>query len=99
MSCCGSSVLVISSAVSLLRLLVSCRWFYTVMTKVDWFDRVDHGDVIVAAQGAEVKDPSQVINAVERAGVGGTLNLTVNRRGALVNLRLVPGDMAVLRQG
>ena len=55
--------------------------------------------MIVAAQGAEVKDPSQVINAVERAGVGGTLNLTVNRRGALVNLRLVPGDMAVLRQG
>ena len=44
MSCCGSSVLVISSAVSLLRLLVSlCRWFYTVMTKVDRFDRVDHG--------------------------------------------------------
>ncbi|MCP9835400.1 MULTISPECIES: trypsin-like peptidase domain-containing protein [unclassified Cyanobium] len=57
------------------------------------------GDVIVAAQGAVVKDPSQVITAVERAGVGGTLNLTVNRQGATVNLRLVPGDMAVLRQG
>jgi S1-C subfamily serine protease len=57
------------------------------------------GDVIVAAQGAEVKDPSQVITAVERAGVGGTLNLTVNRQGATLNLRLVPGDMAVLRQG
>lgn len=57
------------------------------------------GDVIVAAQGAVVKDPSQVITAVERAGVGGTLNLTVNRQGATVNLRLVPGDMALLRQG
>ncbi|WP_216921877.1 trypsin-like peptidase domain-containing protein [Synechococcus sp. CCAP 1479/9] len=57
------------------------------------------GDVIVAAQGAVVKDPSQVINAVERAGVGGTLNLTVNRQGAMVNLRLIPGDMALLRQG
>jgi S1-C subfamily serine protease len=57
------------------------------------------GDVIVAAQGAEVKDPSQVITAVERAGVGGTLNLTVNRQGATLNLRLVPGDMTVLRQG
>jgi S1-C subfamily serine protease len=57
------------------------------------------GDVIVAAQGAEVKDPSQVITAVERAGVGGTLNLTVNRQGATLNLRLIPGDMAVLRQG
>lgn len=57
------------------------------------------GDVIVAAQGAVVRDPSQVINAVERAGVGGTLNLTVNRRGATVNLRLIPGDMALLRQG
>ncbi len=57
------------------------------------------GDVIVAAQGAAVKDPSQVITAVERAGVGGTLNLTVNRQGATLNLRLVPGDMAALRQG
>ncbi|MCP9797287.1 MULTISPECIES: trypsin-like peptidase domain-containing protein [Cyanophyceae] len=57
------------------------------------------GDVIVAAQGAAVRDPSQVINAVERAGVGGTLNLTVNRQGATVNLRLIPGDMALLRQG
>ncbi len=57
------------------------------------------GDVIVAAQGATVKDPSQVITAVERAGVGGTLNLTVNRQGATLNLRLVPGDMAVMRQG
>jgi S1-C subfamily serine protease len=57
------------------------------------------GDVIVAAQGAVVRDPSQVINAVERAGVGGTLNLTVNRQGATVNLRLIPGDMALLRQG
>jgi len=57
------------------------------------------GDVIVAAQGTAVKDPSQVITAVERAGVGGTLNLTVNRQGATLNLRLVPGDMAALRQG
>ncbi|MCP9932169.1 trypsin-like peptidase domain-containing protein [Cyanobium sp. AMD-g] len=57
------------------------------------------GDVIVAAQGTAVKDPSQVITAVERAGVGGTLNLTVNRQGATLNLRLVPGDMAVMRQG
>lgn len=57
------------------------------------------GDVIVAAQGTAVKDPSQVITAVERAGVGGTLNLTVNRQGATLNLRLVPGDMAVLRPG
>ena len=57
------------------------------------------GDVIVAAQGAAVKDPSQVITAVERAGVGGMLNLTVNRQGATLNLRLVPGDMAALRQG
>lgn len=57
------------------------------------------GDVIVAAQGTAVKDPSQVITAVERAGVGGTLNLTVKRQGATLNLRLVPGDMAVMRQG
>ncbi|WP_216903733.1 trypsin-like peptidase domain-containing protein [Synechococcus sp. CCY 9618] len=57
------------------------------------------GDVIVAAEGAAVQDPSQVITAVERAGVGGILNLTVNRRGSVVNLRLTPGDMALMRQG
>jgi S1-C subfamily serine protease len=57
------------------------------------------GDVIVAAEGAAVKDPSQVIAAVERAGVGGSLTLTVNRRGAVMNLRLTPGDMALMRQG
>ena len=57
------------------------------------------GDVIVAAQGSSVKDPSQVINAVERAGVGGTLSLTVNRRGTVVSIRLTPGDMAQMRQG
>jgi hypothetical protein len=55
--------------------------------------------VIVAAQGSSVKDPSQVITAVERAGVGGTLSLTVNRRGTVVNIRLTPGDMAQMRQG
>jgi S1-C subfamily serine protease len=57
------------------------------------------GDVIVAAEGAAVRDPSQVIAAVERAGVGGTLTLTVNRQGTVVNLRLVPGDMARMGQG
>ncbi len=57
------------------------------------------GDVIVVAGGTTVKDPSQVIAAVERAGVGGTLTLTVNRRGAVVDLRLTPGDMALMRQG
>ncbi len=57
------------------------------------------GDVIVTAQGIAVKGPAQVIAAVESAGVGGTLTLTVNRQGAMVNLRLVPGDMASLRQG
>jgi S1-C subfamily serine protease len=55
--------------------------------------------VIVAAEGAAVRDPSQVIAAVERAGVGGSLNLTVNRRGAVMNIRLTPGDMALMRQG
>jgi S1-C subfamily serine protease len=57
------------------------------------------GDVIVAAQGSAVRNPSQVIAAVERAGVGGRLSLTVNRRGAVVNIQLTPGDMALMRQG
>jgi hypothetical protein len=55
--------------------------------------------VIVAAQGSAVRNPSQVITAVERAGVGGTLSLTVNRRGAMVTIQLTPGDMALMRQG
>jgi hypothetical protein len=34
--------------------------------------------------------PSQLIAAVEKAGVGGTLNLSVSRSGQMMQLTLVP---------
>jgi S1-C subfamily serine protease len=48
------------------------------------------GDVLVSANGETLQQPSQLIAAVEKAGVGGTLNLSVNRAGQIVQLTLVP---------
>jgi S1-C subfamily serine protease len=48
------------------------------------------GDVVVAANGERMLQPSQLITAVEKAGVGGTLNLSVSRGGQIVQLTLVP---------
>jgi S1-C subfamily serine protease len=51
------------------------------------------GDVVVAAQGQTISQPSEVVAAVERAGVGGNLTLSINRRGQLLNVTLVPIQM------
>jgi|694.fasta_scaffold30676_2 S1-C subfamily serine protease len=48
------------------------------------------GDVVVAANGEQMLQPSQLIAAVEKAGVGGTLNLSVSRSGQMMQLTLVP---------
>jgi S1-C subfamily serine protease len=48
------------------------------------------GDVLVTANGEQLLQPSQLIAAVEKAGVGGTLNLGVSRAGQMVQLTLVP---------
>jgi S1-C subfamily serine protease len=48
------------------------------------------GDVVVSANGEQMLQPSQLIAAVEKAGVGGTLKLSVNRSGQVVQLTLVP---------
>jgi S1-C subfamily serine protease len=48
------------------------------------------GDVLVTANGEQLLQPSQLIGAVEKAGVGGTLKLGVSRAGQMVQLTLVP---------
>jgi S1-C subfamily serine protease len=48
------------------------------------------GDVVVTANGEQMAQPSQLIAAVEKAGVGGTLKLRVSRAGQIVQLTLVP---------
>jgi hypothetical protein len=44
----------------------------------------------VTANGEQLLQPSQLIGAVEKAGVGGTLKLGVSRAGQMVQLTLVP---------
>jgi S1-C subfamily serine protease len=48
------------------------------------------GDVLVSANGERLLQPSQLITAVEKAGVGGTLNLSVSRAGQIFQLVVVP---------
>ncbi len=51
------------------------------------------GDVVVAAGGARVTNASQLVAAVERAGVGRTLNLTVNRGGSELQIAVIPAQI------
>ena len=55
------------------------------------------GDVVVAADGQPVGEPSQLVAAVERVGVGGQLSLSVNRQGQLLRLNVTPSQMATNR--
>jgi len=52
------------------------------------------GDVVVAANGQPMLEPSQLVAAVERVGVGGKLSLSVNRQGSLLNLDVVPAQLS-----
>lgn len=56
------------------------------------------GDVIVEAAGNKVREPAQIVAAVERTGVGRPLSLTVNRNGNVIRIDVVPGEMAQLRR-
>ncbi|MEB3172642.1 MAG: trypsin-like peptidase domain-containing protein [Cyanobacteriota bacterium] len=56
------------------------------------------GDVIVAAAGQPVRQPAQLVSAVERAGVGNGLPLTVNRNGAELQIQVVPVDLSSLNR-
>jgi S1-C subfamily serine protease len=55
------------------------------------------GDVIVAAAGRVVREPTEVITAVERNGVGRPLTFTVNRNGSVLKVDVVPGEMGPVR--
>jgi S1-C subfamily serine protease len=55
------------------------------------------GDVIVAAAGRAVREPTEVITAVERNGVGRPLTFTVNRNGSVLKVDVVPGEMGPVR--
>ncbi|MFM1811375.1 MAG: hypothetical protein RLZZ336_313 [Cyanobacteriota bacterium] len=58
------------------------------------------GDVITAAAGQPIQSANQLVTAVERTGVGRPLALTVNRAGAVLQLQVVPVDLATIgRQG
>ena len=52
------------------------------------------GDVIIAVGNQPIVSPSQLVTAVERAGVGGSLALRVNRAGNLMQLTVVPAQLA-----
>ena len=51
------------------------------------------GDVVLAAAGQPIQGPAQLVSAVERAGVGGSLALSVNRAGQLLQVTVVPAQM------
>ena len=51
------------------------------------------GDVIVAVAGRPVATPAAVVQAVEAAGVGNPLTLTLQRGGQQVSLAVVPTDL------
>jgi S1-C subfamily serine protease len=52
------------------------------------------GDVITAVEGNRISGPGDVINAVERAGVGRSLRLSLQRGGESFQLTVVPADLA-----
>ena len=48
------------------------------------------GDVVVSANGVQILQPSQLVAAVEKVGVGGSLSLNVSRAGQVVQVTVVP---------
>lgn len=56
------------------------------------------GDVITGVEGNRIGNPSDVINAVERAGVGRALRITLLRAGGSVQVSVIPGEMAALER-
>lgn len=57
---------------------------------------LQQGDVIVAVGGQPIANPPQLVAAVERAGVGGSLPLRVNRAGRVVEITVVPAQLGVM---
>ncbi len=54
---------------------------------------LQQGDVVVAVGGQALQGPSQLVSAVERAGVGGSLPLTINRAGRVLQVTVVPAQL------
>ena len=54
-------------------------------------------DVIVAVAGAVVKNPAEVVTAIDRSGVGRPLELLVERQGRSVPITVTPVDMRALK--
>jgi S1-C subfamily serine protease len=52
------------------------------------------GDVITAVEGNRISGPGDVINAVDRAGVGRSLRFSLQRGGESLQLTVVPADLA-----
>ena len=53
------------------------------------------GDVIIGVDNAKISSPSDVINAVEKAGVGRSLRISLRRGGEGFQVTVIPGDMAL----
>ncbi|HLU44385.1 MAG TPA: trypsin-like peptidase domain-containing protein [Natronosporangium sp.] len=51
------------------------------------------GDVVLEAGGAEINDSDDLVNAVQRAGVGARLPLQVDRGGQPLRLAVTVGDL------
>lgn len=56
-------------------------------------------DVIVAIDGRNMSDPAAVVSAIDRAGVGRALQMTIRRAGATRELSLTPVDISSLQSG
>jgi S1-C subfamily serine protease len=54
---------------------------------------LQQGDVIVMAAGKPLASPVQLVAAVERAGVGGSLTLSVSRAGRQFETTVVPAQL------
>ena len=51
------------------------------------------GDVVLEANGVPVLQPAELIEAVERAGVGGSLSLRLQRQGQVLTVLVRPVAM------
>ena len=56
---------------------------------------VKQGDVVISANGQALSEPAQLVAAVERAGVGGVLDLRIQREGQSIQIRVVPAALAM----
>ena len=55
------------------------------------------GDVITGVDSTTITGPSDVISAVERAGVGRALRISLSRGGEVLQVLVTPGDMGQQR--